>query len=246
MLGNEQPAPPPNGKRSIYFFIENRPFVVFTLIAVIFLGIFAYVQFYPRANRVVTTIGVGSKQVAAQKAMIVFAVTATGADRNSAATQGEAKFVDVMNMVNSYQPSSVNKTAYQVAPQVTNQLTGETNGFQYVSGAQITLEGVANVTNLVRQLNEKDATVAQVRFLPQDEKVIDKEVRELAIADAKVKAEQMAVASGARLGKVINVTEQASTGTTGTSVTKEQQANVAGSFSDIEIQSVVQVTFELK
>ncbi|HCS78638.1 TPA: hypothetical protein DIV55_02745 [Patescibacteria group bacterium] len=245
MLGNE-PAAAPNGKRSIYFFIENRPFLVFAIIAVIFLGIFAYFQLYPRPTRVVTTIGVGSKQVAAQKALVIFAVTASAADRNSAATQGEAKFVDVMNMVNSYQPSSANKTAYRVAPQVVNQLTGETNGFQYVSGAQITLEGVANVTNLVRQLNEKDATVAQVRFLPQDEKAIDKEVRELAIADAKVKAEQMAAASGARLGKVLNVTEQASTGTTGTSVTKEQQASVAGSFSDIEIQSVVQVTFELK
>ena len=216
MVDNEQPATPNNGRRSIYFFIENRPFLLFAIIAIIFLGIFAYFQFYPRPTRVVTTIGVGSKQVAAQKAMVVFAVTASAADRNSAATQGEAKFVDVLNMVNSYLPSSVNKTAYQVAPQITNQLTGETNGFQYVSGAQITLEGVANVTNLVRQLNEKDATVAQVRFLPQDEKAIDKEVRELAIADAKVKAEQMAAASGARLGKVLNVTEQASTGATGT------------------------------
>jgi len=240
-----------DNRRSVIYFIENKPFLVLTVIGLGFLAVFAYNQLYPRPNRLITTVGLGTKTTQAQKATITFVLTVDATDRASVLTNGEIRFNDILAGIQKFSPEKVNKTAYQIAP-LLNNLTGETRAYRYANGAQITMNGTQNIDNLIRMLSEKEAAIAQVRYLPADEKASNAEVRQLAITDAHDKAVQMARSAGANLGKVINVVEQPTNG----GATTTSQSNTGGSFvanagvanstSDIQLQSVIQVTYELK
>jgi len=246
------PAETSPSRPSIYMFADNKPMTFIVILVLALLGYFAYGTIYNKTTRLITTVGTGTKKVTAQKVILTFVVTQDAGDRSSAVTNGEAKFADVMETVQTFNPSDIVKTVYQIIPR-TNQLTGDLKGFQYVSGAQITLTGTDNTANIVRALTQKDAAVASVRYLPLDEKAESTEIRKLAIEDARMKAEQMANAAGASLGKVMNISEQ--TTNSGNSVTSQSTPQTSfnqptgtapSAFNDIELQSSVQVTFELK
>ena len=226
---------------------SNKWAKVVVLVIVAGILLLGYKFFFDsKTPRVISTVGVGKKNVVADKSIISFAVLVTTADKNSAQTNGDAKMVDLMLKVNEFQPLSVNKTTPQIAPQY-NQVgatrdTSSVRGYQYVTGAQVTLQGQDKVEPFLQMLNEQDVTVGQVRYLSADQEKVDGEVRELAIKDAKMKAEQMAKAAGARVGKVISIQEQATTGQGGSAVTSQ---TTSSNSTEVEAQSTITVAFEL-
>ncbi|RJR15406.1 SIMPL domain-containing protein [Candidatus Microgenomates bacterium] len=234
-----------SNRPSFVFRDENgfRPFQLFVIIFLVLLGYFAYSYFTPKTPRLITTTGVGSKSVTAEKAQITFAATVTSATQDAAFTAGETQMTNILNSVNTYAPSEVKKTTSRVTPQA-NQVTGAILGYQYVGGAQVTVSGTANIDALLRTLNQQGALVAQVNYIPLNEDTVTSEIRELAITDARKKAEVMAKAAGASLGKVITVTDQ--TGSQTTTLTQNANTSQPGNFSDTEVSTTVSITFELR
>ena len=226
---------------------SNKWTKVIALIIVVGVLLFGYRFFFgSKTARIISTVGVGKKNVVADKSIITFAVLVTTADKNTAQTNGDAKMTDLMLKVNEFQPLSVNKTTPQVAPQYnsvgTTRDTSSIRGYQYVTGAQVTLQGQDKVAPFLQMLNDQDVTVGQVRYLSADQDKVDAEVRELAIKDAKMKAQQMAKAAGARVGNVISIQEQGATGQGGSAVTSQ---TTASNSTEVEAQSTITVAFEL-
>lgn len=188
-------------------------------------------------TRSVTTIGTGSKQVPADKATITFAVSATGNDQASVITNGENKTNDIFKSLQSFAPTNVRKTAYQV--------TQSGNSFQYATGVQMTIDS-NKVQSASQVISTSGSSIAQIKYSSSTDTTASQEARSAAIADARMKAEQIAKASGASVGKVLVVSEQSGTDQTGSSITGTKSSLGSGAFNEAEIQSSLSVTFELQ
>lgn len=211
--------------------------VIAVFLVVIALGLAGYKYFIQDSQRRVTTTGMATKVVTPEKAVITFTLSIEGATRELVIAEGESKLAEVMAVVDSFSPSSVTKNDYSVVPR-TNRINAETSGFQYIVGAEVTLDSVERVSALLGQLYLKDVTLAQVRYLPKDAAAVEKEVREMAVQNARERAQQMAQASNARLGKVITVAEN--NAQAGTSIL------VQGTAPSVQLRSTVTVIFELR
>lgn len=187
-------------------------------------------------TRSVTTIGTGKKQVAADKATLTFSISTSGNDQSAVITTGENKTNDVFKSLQSFAPTNVRKTAYQV--------TQSGNGYQYATGVQLTVDAT-KVQNVTQIITASGNSVAQIKYSSSTDKTASQEARTAAIADARMKAEQIAKASGARVGKVLVVSEQSGTDQTGSSITGTKSALSDGAFNEAEISSSLSVTFEL-
>lgn len=219
----------------------KRPFMGFTMILLVLMGVgIASGYFLFKPTRTLSVSGVGRESTQANKATVTFAFTVKSGSKDQAATSGEQEFNDLLNVINNFQPSDVKRVAYQVQP-LANSLGTPTGEYQYVSGASVTVEGATNIASLTRALSTNNAQVVSLRYLPDDEEGVNEKTRLEAIANARQKAQQIAKASGGRVGKVLSVSEQSSTGETGSSVTSVQ----TDSFNQVEVQSVLTVTFEL-
>lgn len=207
------------------------------LMAIVALGLFVgYQLFSPR--RTISVIGTGKEVVQSNKATITFAYTSRASSKDVVVTQGEQEFTDLLTVINNFQPTEVKRIAYQVQEMA--------NGtFQYVSGASVTVEGTDNIAGLQRTISSNNAQIASVLYLPEDEQATTQRVQELALQDARQKAEQIAAVSGGRVGKVMIVAEQGSNTKTGASVTSVTQ-NPDNLLNQVELQSVISVTYELR
>lgn len=215
------------------------------LLLTFLLSIVLFLYQSSRSIQAITTIGIGTKQVVPEKTTITFAYVLTASDQRGALASGENGFNQILSDIGRFNPSQVNKNVAQVAPQYLPDGSG-ISSFQYANGAQIELNGTENVQDVIRSLNDRGAIVAQVSYKPQNETEIDAEVRALAVKNAQEKAQHMAKAAGARVGRVLSITEQGSTGESGTSVTRETTSEMATAGSNIEVQSAVSATFSLK
>lgn len=207
------------------------------LMAIVALGLFVgYQLFSPK--RTISVIGTGKEIVQSNKATITFAFTSRANSKDVAVTQGEQEFTDLLTVINNFQPTEVKRIAYQV-----QELTNGT--FQYVSGASVTVEGSENITGLQRTISSNNAQIASVLYLPEDEQTTTQRVQELALQNAREKAEQIAAASNGKVGKILIVSEQGSNTQTGNSVTSLSK-DINSPLNQVELQSVMSVTYELR
>ncbi len=189
--------------------------------------------------RQITVVGNGSKIVAAKEAKITFTVSVTNSDRTQAFLGGEERYLIVSSGLATYNPTEVRT----ITPQIVQDTQGR---YQYVAGAQITIADVAKVKDLATFLAQNGATVAQVRYVSDNEDQIEKEVQELAIADAKKKAADIAGPAGAKIGDVLSIAEQGSNAQTGSAVTQVNTIVGPNAGNDIEIISAISVVFALR
>jgi len=205
----------------------------------------------PAPIRSVTIVGVGTKRVAADKVSLILTFIAGGTNRSEALANGDAEYQKIMAIIQEFNPSETNKAPYQLVPRdasgsVANALSG---GYQYVSGAQVSFEDQSRINDLITILNNEEVNVAQIQYMTKDETKVSEEVRKLAVIDAREKAEQIAQASGVRVGKILSIAEQQSNAETGNTVTvsaAKTEDQIPSEFNDVEIQVVVTASFELK
>ncbi len=233
------------------------------------IGMYMYDR-YTSPTRSITVVGVGTKTVKPASATVSFSLVYGSDNRGSAITEGERRFQSILDSIGSYNPTEINKTAYQVIEnaRTTTLTTGlnRLNSYQYVNAARITVEDPNIIANLSNALYEAGATtVTQIRYIPENEEKVDNELRGLAVRDAKERAKKMAAGAGTRLGRVLLIQEGQSTGQTGTPVTQTaglaqtttNEGNTAPTDSttgttqtitevgDIELTAIASVTFEL-
>lgn len=242
---------------------------VITLFILVSSFIIRSVLFSP--TRTITVTGIGTQKIKAERAVISFSLLYEAPTQQQAITGGEQRFTALIRALDRFSPVSVDKTTYQLTTRPTTRsteggLSAETN-FQYVNAARVTINTSADVSQVTRTLYESGATVvSQPRFVPIDEKQTELELRELAIKNARERANKMARTSGANLGKVLTIQEGQSTSQTGTAVTGNSSAQTAGqqqttgttsqgnqnttppttsNNGEIELQAVVTVIYEL-
>lgn len=220
------------------FDTTNKKIMVVVVLVIGFLGYWFVRSTTSSPTRSVTTVGVGKKQVPADKATITFTISQSGVDQTSLAKSGETKINAALQAVAGLSPTDVRKTAYQISPV-------STGGYQYAIGAQVTVTAL-NIEPTVQALTSQGANIASLRYNTANESGVGAEVREMAIKDARTRAEQIAKASGARVGKVLVVTEQGATDQTGSTITGTKAGLDSASFNEVEVQSTLNVTFELK
>ena len=218
--------------------VSGSTLIALSIFIVAIAGFLASYQFFA-PTRSVTVIGIGRETALASKATITFVYTATTSLQETAISNGEEQFTALINEINGLNPTSVKRIPYQV--QQVTAVDGSVQ-FQYVSGAQVTVQGQQNVTTLTRLLEREQAQIASIRYLPDDEAGVNQKVQQAALDDARKKAEQIAKASNASVGKVLVVTEQSSNAQSGSAITNVK----ATSTNDVEVQSTLSVTFQLR
>lgn len=201
-------------------------------------------------TRTVTTTGIGRQTVPAAKARIVFSFSDTSDDRTFAKIEGEEEFNQILTAINQFSPEEVVKTPESVQPVATRDANNQVTlaGYQYSIGARVTVSGPEQIADLISFLNESRASIANISYLPEDQSAVGAQARSQALEDARTKAVQIAKASGSRVGRVITVAEQGSNNESGSTLTSAQtgaESYTAGSFNQIEIQSLLTVQFEL-
>lgn len=204
--------------------------------------------------RTITVVGTGTKLVTPAEATVSFSYVYDGVSRDAVVTEGEAGFSKIVSGLSKFSPKDVSKTTYQVLENPQTAVTGgkveRVSQFQYINAARITVSDPKMIEQVVSYLYDSGATnVTQVRFAPANQEKVETEVRGMAIEDAKMRAQGMVKATGARLGRVINIQEGASgtqQGSSVTNVTSQANGKAGADGSNIEMQSVVTVTYELR
>ncbi len=239
----------------IHHFITTNKIVTYPLIFILTIalgGLIAQNTFLS-PTRSATVIGLGSKTITPQKAVVSFSVVYQNANRNQANTEGDRIYNNILNNLSQFNPTSIDKNTPQITGTSRNSLDNgnlvRNTNFQYTNAARVTVEDLDKVNELVSTIYQNGATeVTQVRYLPENEDKVEDELGKLAVQDAKSKAKQMAAASGARVGKVISIQEAASNSQTGTptsGLTSTSEGLNLSQTGEIELQTAVTVTFQL-
>jgi hypothetical protein len=203
--------------------------------------------------RVVTVVGTGTKTFKPAKAEVSFSYVYQDTGRDQTESAGDQKFNSIIQGLNQYQPIEVSKTTPQVVQsgQTTGLAAGAAQGtrYQYVNAARVKAGNPDQIRDIVSYLYAQGAaTVTQVRYIPDNEEKANSELRELAVKDAKMKAQDLVKATGSKIGKVMSIQEgTASTQASGSVI--DSSANLAGVASatgDIELQSIVTVSYEVR
>lgn len=230
-------TPPTLMTRLAVILTNNWPIFGLIFAALIVFSLFSKNSSVPSS---LTTAGVGTKKVQADRVKITFTVSLTGAEPSALFDKGENTTAQIMKLVQAMNPESVRKVDARVVPT-------SAGGFQYVSGAQIELKDFVRIADLQRLLVQNGASVAQITYSISNSQAVEQEVRELAFAKAQEKAQGLAKASQVKLGSVLAVVEQNATNDTGTAVTQAKAAdNGTSATQEIELNTSVQVTFGLK
>jgi len=248
-LPTQKPGNPAGLASPDYGILSRSRFYKKKIIAVLLLVI-GFAAFNLFRTRSISVVGVGSETVEANKAMVSFVFAVSDPSRETAQLKGDTEFNSLLTRIAEFSPSQVQRITSQVRIQQIQGQDGTMSAvYVYSSGGQITINGANSTQNLVKILNSGNSRVLETRYIPENEEVVQEQVQGKALENARGKAGQIAKAAGGRIGKILLVTEQGGNAGTGTSVTsvpiqKDQQTAAAS--NQVQIQSVLTVTFELK
>lgn len=210
---------------------------VFILLAVIIGAYF----FLPK--RTITVVGVGSESISANKAQITFVYSASGTTRNQALATGEQGFNTLLDTVTGAGATEIKRVAYQIQPVVDGNNAGI--GYQYVSGATMKVENTDAINSIMGILTSNNIQATSINYLPDNEDQAKARVQQAALENAKKQAHDIARASGGILGRVLAVAQQSSNADSGTSVTSVNKGTDDINTAEVDVQSVVTVTYEM-
>ncbi len=226
-------------------------------------------SFYP--SRQISVVGKGEKSVKPDVAVLSFAVVTAGKKLKTVQDENSQKSSAVIDFLKSkgVAEKDLKTTYYQISPQYQYydnppcysspcpaRRPPEIVSYEVKNRVEIKVRDLNKVDELLEGVVEKGVNdVDSVKFQIDDEDALLAEVRELAIKDARARAEKLAKDLGVRLGRVLSFYEGGQVqpyaqdvygmgGATGMSM----KAVVAPSIQpgEQEIQSNVTITYELK
>lgn len=128
---------------------------------------------------------------------------------------------------------------------------GQTN-YQAANGIEVTLKNIGGFEGLVFQLYNAGArSITNITFTTEDATDIEKETISLAITNAQKRAQELAKASGKRLGRMVSIATS-ETGSAGSAVGEAPKTTgITGSAASsipslIEVTRYASIVFELK
>lgn len=196
----------------------------------------------------VSVVGIGSEAVLAEKASVTFIYNSSNTNRAQAVTQGEQVFNRIITDLRGLEPERLRRIPYQVIPVPTQNADGTIGErYEYASGAEVVVSGLSNISAVTRIIENSQGTIVDISYVPSEEDNVRSRVQQKALENAREKAEDIARASGGRLGGVLVVTEQGSDAETGSGITSlGMDPDSQGSGNEIEVRSIVTVTFQLR
>lgn len=191
------------------------------------------------ANKTVSALGsaqISSNQIEYQ---IKFTYTDAAADSNTALTQGEQAFTELIQELDRYTSVETSYTNSYITPRLTT-ANGSVEPSEYLfeQAAQITIPA-ANYSEVIGLLRDnQNIILAEISARSANYQQDYQAALEAALADARSQAQSLAESSGGNLGEITSITEQPTSGTN-TRILDGQL------LQQVETKASVLVTFEL-
>lgn len=186
----------------------------------------------------ITVVGEGKVNITPEIASLVVARVNVGSNVTAAIDDGEKGIAQLMDIgkIMSNGDAEMQRSFYQITPQANNQYI-VANAFSLKTG------NVAVVNEMLKTLYSSGATsVSNITFTAKDALKVEQEARQLAVKDAKAKAQALAKSAGKRLGRLISVADDnlSAAGSVGSAGVAEGQ-----SLDKVEIVKQVSVAYEI-
>lgn len=227
---------------------RSQPFVqrfwmMIAMFVLIYVAAFQLPQLLFKPSTI-TVAGEGKLQVVPDQVSMIVTRVNSSTDVNRAVAEGEAGIRVLMDTATNIAGKNVEmkKSFYQLQPSATADKTGYR--YQVANAFSLTSKDVNKATELIKSLYQDGATtVSNISFIAKDQEKSEQSTRQLAVKDAKMRAENIAKAAGKRLGRLISISDDNAqpSSTVGT-----QNTTASGSaFDQIELSKRVSVIYEL-
>ena len=227
---------------------DNKPTKVkkiLTLIAIVLGALTLFKMAFPSTQISVTGLG----EVKAKAAKVSMIVTRTNSSPlvSTAIQNGEEGLSALIKEAKTIvgEEAEIQKSFYTISQNSGQQVVGNqlvtVSNYQVSNGFKITFNQIDKVTDLVKALYASGATsISNITFLPENEDEIEKEVRKLALRNAREEGRKIAASMGRILGRIKTVADdQAEVSST---ISSSQESVGSG---EMDITKSVSVVYEL-
>jgi len=198
----------------------------------------------------ITVIGEGKVQVKPELVKFTLAVRNTAPSATLAMADNNRLVRDLVLVLKNagVQEEDIRLAYVRVIPPQT--ALGQTN-YQAVNSASVTLRDISQFDNLAMQLYANGATsISNIVFTTENSRDLEKQAVAKAIKEAKQRAQELAKASGKRLGRMVSIAtvEAGEAGALSGKANKESGFGgaITASPAQIEITRQASIVFELK
>lgn len=203
------------------FDLSNRVFklvILFIVFLAMYWGFKAYEILTSVTGNYVREISVdaeGTAYVVPDTAVIRLGVSTEGASSEAVVSENTDKMNKVLEAIKGLgiEESKIQTTSYYLTPDYTWDENGNetTTGYTLDQTVEVRLQDFEKIGDLIAAANTAGAnTVSGIEFTLEDPETAKTEARTEAIASAKAKAQQIAMASGLRLGDMVSYYEYSS------------------------------------
>lgn len=204
---------------------------------------------------VITVAGTGELSVTPDKVEMLVTRVDSNPDPVVVIVNGEDSVSKLINKAKEIggQDVEIQKSFYQVTPSV----VGNDVLYQVVNVFKVTAADHTKASDLIKGLYSEGATtVSGVNFIPEAREKVTQDARKAAIKDARSQARDIARAAGKRLGRMVSVGDDLTTGSSTVSTDgaqvdgAEDQAGAQvdlnnGVPSQIDVSKTMTVTYQI-
>jgi uncharacterized protein len=200
--------------------LSNRVFALLTVLAVglVLFWVFRMMEIWNTVSggypREISVDAEGSAYIVPDTVVVQLGVTTDGETSEGVVTENTKKMNAVLEAVKAMgiEESQIKTVDYYLNPKYSWDKDGvqHTDGYTLDQSIEVRLTDFAKIGELIGAANEAGAnTVGGVEFTVENPEAAKAEARSEAIAQAKEKAEQIAEASGLKLGDLVSYYEYA-------------------------------------
>jgi uncharacterized protein YggE len=218
---------------------------ILIIIAIILGAITLFKMAFPSTQISVT--GIGEMKIKPAKVSMIVTRTNTSPLAANAIQNGEEGLNTLIKEAKAIvgEAAEIQKSFYTISQNSGQQVVGSqlvtVSNFQVSNGFKITFNQVDKVTELVKALYASGATsISNITFLPENEDQIEKEVRKLALKNAREEGKKIAASMGRILGRIRTVADDQAE----VSSTISSNEGSVGS-GEMDISKSVSVVYEL-
>lgn len=191
--------------------------------------------------------GVGKLSIEPKKVSLIVTRTNTSPLASTAIQNGEEGLNALIKETKAVvgEEAEIQKSFYTITQNNGQQVVGSqlvtVSNFQVNNGFKVTFNQVAKVNDLIKSLYATGATsISNITFLPENEEETQKEVRKLAIKNAREEGRKIASSMGRILGRIITLADDQAEA----SSTISSSEGSVGS-GEMDISKSVSVVYEL-
>ncbi|MCX6781218.1 MAG: SIMPL domain-containing protein [Candidatus Magasanikbacteria bacterium] len=218
------------------------------------------IGFAPRTPHTITIAGTGKVTATPTIATTNVGLVTEKADVASAQTENTNKMNALISALKSLGIDSADiKTAqYQINPKYTyDQKNGSTiNGYSVTQSVEVKIRDLTKISAVLAKAGDAGANqVSGIQFTIDEPKNLEAQARELAVQDAKDKAEKLAATLGVRISRVVDFSEVTPNNMPGPvpMMYAKDAAGVGGGVpapdvqsGSVEVHSDVAITYEIQ